>query len=221
MKKSIIAVGILILLATIIRIEQVTFTANRLREARTAPNDNGSPALIRTREQISSIRSINRERIVDSTDSSLSSRRLEHESQLESKETIELQPSKAIPEGQSSVRSVISSGGVALNEVVIDTVDTGSQLQSTFTNESPLTIAIRFNGELFKLDPWTSKSLLVPLKSTRLGVFVWGHSKGNNEWQAEYLTVITPRPGTGHFSLNSNNHTADQPPGAVLPDDEP
>ncbi len=221
MKKSFIAAGILILLATIIRIEQVTFNANPQREATRTPDDNGSPALIRSREQISSIRSKNRERIVDSTDSSLSSRRLEHESQLDSKETYELQLSKTIPEGQSSARTEISPGGVVPNEVVIDTIDTDSQLQSTFTNKSSLTIAIKYDGELFKLDSWTSKSLLVPPKSTRLEVFVWGHIKGNNEWQAEYLTEITPRPGTVHFSLNPNNDKADQPPGPALPDDEP
>ncbi len=221
MKKPLIVAGILILLAAVVGIDRLASPAGRLRRILPTPVGTEWPAQARGSDQANAPRGQDRERIAAPVNASFSRENPPGEVQTRPSAAPKPESPDAEPESPSGVRSGLSSGAVLPMELVIDTIDADPGLQSTFSNRSPLLLAIRYDGELFKLDRWMSKTLDVTADDATLDVFVWGIINGREQWQAVYSTLINPRPGNVRLPLESNHGPPIKPADPPPSDDEP
>lgn len=221
MKKSLVVAGILILLTAVVCIDRIASPAGRLRRTLPKPIDTELPTTASGSHQANAPRDQDRERIAAAVNASFSPENPPAEVQTKPSTSPKPESPEAEPRSPSGVRSAPSSGAVLPMELVIDTINTDPGLQSTFSNKSPLLLAIRYDGELFKLDRWMSKTLDVTADDATLDVFIWGIINGREQWQAVYSTLVNPRPGNVRLPLESNHGPPIKPAAPPPSDDGP
>ena len=220
MKKTLIAAAILILLTTVVCIDRITSAANPRRPGNAKPVATLFSTLVSENEQPATIRPGDRKKAAGATPASVQSGGSGRELRRETVPTGENQSPTEGTQTPSGVRTGSPPGAVLPMELVIETTDSGRELQSTFSNKSPLLIAIRYDGELFKLERWMSKTLEVAAEPSSLDVFVWGIVNGREEWQAVYATLLDPKPGVLHLPLEFQG-TPVKPAGPPPTDEDP
>ncbi|MBN8458881.1 MAG: hypothetical protein J0M04_13690 [Verrucomicrobia bacterium] len=220
MKKTLIAAAILALLTTVVCIDRITSTANPRQSGNTRPVATLFSRLGSENEPAVAARPGDRKKAAGATPASFQPGDSGRELRRETVPTRESQNPGENTQTPSGVRTGSPPGAVLPMELVIETTDSGRELQSTFSNKSPLLIAIRYDGELFRLERWMSKTLDVAAKPASLDVFVWGIVNGREEWQAVYATLLDPKPGALHLPLEFQG-TPVKPAGPPPTDEEP
>ena len=220
MKRTLIAAAILIMLTAVVCIDRINSITNPRRTGATKPVATLFSTLVSEDEPSDTVRTSDRKKAAGPAPASFQTGGPNRELRRETVPIGKNQLPNEVSQTPSGARTGSPPGAVLPMELVIETAESGRDLQSTFSNKSPLHVAIRYDGELFKLERWMSKTLDVAAEPSSLDVFVWGIVNGREEWQPVYATLLDPKPGALHLPLEFQG-TPVKPAGPPPADEAP